>query len=182
MSKVLDPARELKRMCTTQVKGHRQALLFIAKSKAEGNLIGSIPQFIQAEMKAMGLNLSGSMDMEEDSHTADQMSSPKQQTICMTQPSALHKQLTEENDETIWTHKRKAAPTDTPDTVEDMNLDERQTEIEGNNNPGSDTAMMTATVVREPVSEQWVVQQTAPTDASHDGDCAGKLCMNEHMR
>ncbi len=182
MSKVLDPARELKRMCTTQVKGHRQALLFIAKSKVEGNLNGSIPQFIQAEMKAMGLDLSGSMDVEEDSHTADQLSSPKQQTVCMTQPSALHKQLTEENEETIWTHKRKTAPTDTPDTVEDMNLDERQTEMDEKNKAGSDTAIMSTTVVREAMSEQWVVQQTASTDASHDGDCAGKLCVNEHMR
>jgi len=57
MNKVIDPARALKRMCLTQMKGHRQALIYIAKAKSDGTLLRPIPQCILAEMEDMGLEI-----------------------------------------------------------------------------------------------------------------------------
>jgi len=116
MSNLMGPARDLKRMCAVQVKGHRQALLFIAKSKTEGNLAGPIPQFIQAEMKAMGLDLVDSMLVEE---TGEESTHPDIQTVSNGQQLLQFDLMeTQEMDGTL-SMKRKAAGTDTPDTVDD---------------------------------------------------------------
>lgn len=110
MSRVIDPARELKKMCTSQTKGHRQALLFIAKSKSEGNLQGPIPQLIKTEMKAMGLDLCDrfhfDFEQEQPSLENDQI----QKTFDLTEDV-----LEDEESE----GKRKLEVTDTPDTVDD---------------------------------------------------------------
>ena len=120
MSKFLDPARELKRTCTAQIKGHRQALLFIAKSKTEGTLTGLVPQFIQAEMKAMGLDLAESREAHGNPVSEEHRGTEADGAMDVDEDAPSRRTSTESDDVVILPAEDEDKQPPTPDTDDGM--------------------------------------------------------------